>query len=316
MGANDSSSRGHIRSLSSTGVFITKRLLRKGCYPIYRVVVIEDHRETGALLRTYVESELERLVTAPRMLFSIDEPPRNPKTGDRFEDAEREPGQGQLVHLRQLIDHLENIRSDPENQIDEIFPSVQLFPLEALDDLIRVADAFTPGFGHNIEEDRIECRALCEVVKSFCTPDILIVDLAMSTEEGNRMLSTGLDTVDQEKPHVLADPRTALRTLTGFKILRAYSRSVPVIVTSYWPNPLVAQHCLVNGAFAYVRKPVLSVADNGYDFRHAAEIGVTAMDRAAKLNTSPLQVVVTHYLTDATSEVLKAIHARWISTLR
>ena len=282
---------------------------------MYNVVVIEDNNETGTLLRTYIDNELERLVTTPRALSTMDEPPRNPKTGDRFEDASYEPGQGQLVHLRHLIEHLELMKADPGNEITDIFPTARLFPLDALGDLMQVAEAFKPEYGHQIEEDRVECRALRAVIDAFCRPDILIVDLALSRSEGERMLSTGLDKVDEEEPHILADPRGVLRTLTGFKVLRAYARSIPVIVTSYWPNPLVAQHCLVNGAFAYVRKPVGQVTDNGHDFRHAAEIGTTAMDRAAKMNIGSLEVAVTHYLTDAATEVLKAMNARWISSL-
>jgi hypothetical protein len=282
---------------------------------VYNVVVIEDNNETGTLLRTYIDNELERLVTIPRTLSTMDEPPRNPKTGDRFEDACREPGQGQLVHFRHLIEHLEIMKADPDNEITDIYPTARLFPLDALGDLIQVAETFNPEYGHKIEEDRVECRALRAVIDAFCRPDILIVDLALSKSEGERMLGEGRDTVDEEEPHILADPRGVLRTLTGFKVLRAYARSIPVIVTSYWPNPLVAQHCLVNGAFAYLRKPVPPIADNGHDFRSAVEIGTTAMDRAAKMNAGPLEVAVTHYLTDAASEVLKAMNARWISNL-
>ena len=29
--------------------------------PLYNIVVIEDHHETGALLRTFIDNELERL---------------------------------------------------------------------------------------------------------------------------------------------------------------------------------------------------------------------------------------------------------------
>jgi len=284
---------------------------------LFNVVVIEDHHETGTLLRTYIDNELERLVTVPKALSVEDEPPRNPKTGDRFENACCEPGQGQLVHMRHLIDHLEFMKQDPENEIPDIFPTARLFPLDALSELIKAAGDFTPQYGHKMEDDRTGCRELCAIVDLFCPPDILIVDLAMSESEGTRMLETGLDTVDDSHPSSLPDPREVLRTLTGFKLMRAYARSIPVIVTSYWPNPLIAQHCLVNGAFAYVRKPVLSVnaSGNQHDFRHAAEIGTTAMDRAAKMNSGPLEVVVNHYLLDAASEVLKAMNARWISTL-
>ena len=284
---------------------------------MYNIVVIEDHHETGALLRTFIDNELERLVTAPITLDTLNEPPRNPKTGDRFEDVCQEPGQGQLVHLRHLIDHLELMRLDPESEIPDIFPTTRLFPLDALGELCQVAAKFQPKYGHRVEEDSAECLNLRAVVDRFCPPDILIVDLAMCDSDIARMAqSGGRATVSEDAPAVLPDPRGDLRTLTGFKLLRAYSRSVPVIVTSYLSNPLVAQHCLVNGAFAFVGKPVPGVADTGHDFRHAADVGSTALDRAAKMNKRPLDVVVTHYLTDAASEVLKAMNARWISTLR
>lgn len=284
---------------------------------MYNIVIIEDHHETGTLLRTFIDNELERLVTAPKTLDSLDEPPRNPKTGDRFEDACNEPGQGQLVHLRHLIEHLELMRLDPGNEIPDIFPTARLFPLDALSELIQVAKTYQPKYGHRMEEDSAGCLSLREVVDRLCPPDILIVDLAMCDPEVERMkVCGGQGLVSEDAPNVLPDPREDLRTLTGFKVLRAYSRSVPVIVTSYLSNPLVAQHCLVNGAFAFVGKPVPGVADNKHDFRHAAEVGATALDRTAKMNTRPLDVVVTHYLTHAASEVLKAMNARWISTLR
>ena len=83
---------------------------------MYNVVVIEDHHETGTLLRTYIDNEFERLVTAPKAKDDDYEPPRNPKTGDRFDDACYEPGQGQLVHMRHLIERLELMRADPETR--------------------------------------------------------------------------------------------------------------------------------------------------------------------------------------------------------
>lgn len=284
---------------------------------MYNLVVIEDHHETGALLRTFIDNEFGRLVTVPKIISHIEEPPRNPKTGDLFKDACGEPGQGQLVHLRHLIDHLEWMRGDYENQIPEqIFPTARLFPLDALNDLILAADKFNPKYGHRMEEDCSEYHDLRCVVNQFCPPDILIVDLAMSESEAKRIINAGgSETISANQPDVPPDPREVLRTLTGFKVLRAFARSVPVIVTSYVANPLVAQHCLVNGAFAYVRKPVLNSAEDRHDFRHACDIGITAMDRAAKTNSRVLDVVVTHYLTDATSEVLKAMNAKWISDL-
>jgi CheY-like chemotaxis protein len=270
------------------------------------------------LLRTYIDNELERLVTAPLILEAIEEPPRNPKTGDRFEDACNEPGQGQLVHLRYLIDQLESMRRYPENQISEtdIIPAARLFPLDALSELIKVAQEFDPEYGHRIDEHRAECRNLRAVINRVCPPDILVVDLALSSSEADRALAAGGGvSFNENEPDALPDPREVLRSLTGFKVLRAYSRSIPVIISSYMSNPLVAQHCLVNGAFAYIRKPVLSKTDNAHDFRRAAEIGITAMDKSAKMNTRSLDVIVTHYLTSAVSEVLKAMYAKWISSL-
>ena len=285
---------------------------------LYNIVVIEDHRETGTLLRTYIDNELERLVTAPKTLSMPEEPPRNPKTGDRFEDSCSEPGQGQLVHLRHLIEHIELMRADPENEIpDIVFPTARLFPLDALSHLCQVAKDFEPQYGYRVEEDSAECRGLRAVVDDFCVPDIIVADLAMDADEAARMVEAGgLIAFDVNDPQALSDPRDVLRTLTGFKLLRAYARSVPFIVTATWSNPLVAQHCLVNGAFAYVRKPVLTTAENGIDFLHAAHIGTIEMDKGAKTNRSPLEVVVGNYLTDASTEVLKAMNARWISLLR
>ena len=163
-------------------------------------------------------------------------------------------------------------------------PAARLFPLESLSELIQVAEKFHPEYGHRIDEHRTECRDLRAVIDRFCPPDILVVDLAMCNTEAERMTASGgNDIINEVEPCVLPDPREILRSLTGFKVLRAYARSVPVIVTSYFANPLVAQHCLVNGAFAYVRKPVLGVrTDNEYDFRHAVDIGATAMDKAAR----------------------------------
>jgi CheY-like chemotaxis protein len=181
------------------------------------------------------------------------------------------------VHLRHLIDHLELMRADPENEISDIIaPTARLFPLDALSNLCQAAQSFEPHYGYKIDEDSTECQELRNVVDAICVPDIIVADLAMDADEAARMVQAGgMDTFNPSDTHPLRDPREVLRTLTGFKLLRAYARSVPFIVSATWPNPLVAQHCLINGAFAYVRKPVSPTAENHVDLRRAAEIGTT-----------------------------------------
>ncbi len=63
-------------------------------------------------------------------------------------------------------------------------------------------------------------------------PDILFVDLALSTEETKRLIREG----GNEEPgpgniHVLEDPRDTLETLAGFRILQAFGKRIPVIST-------------------------------------------------------------------------------------
>ena len=278
---------------------------------LYTALIVEDCTHTGPLLISYINNELPRLLSVPSPLVG----PRNAKTGFPFKDAENEPGQGQLVHLRSIFGVLEvELKDSPIGSVD-LYPRAVLFPQEELPDLIRTARAYRPNFGHLREDESPECRALRDLIYRVCRPDILIVDLAMDNDEGESMSPEGFETFDPHISAKLGDPRPKLRELTGFKLLRAFAHLVPVIATSHLPNPLIAQHCLVNGAFAFVHKPVPSVAPNGVDFSHASERSLHRMDLAAKENFDTLDVVVTHYLTQAAVEVVKAVSTRWIDQI-
>jgi hypothetical protein len=85
----------------------------------------------------------------------------------------------------------------------------------------------------------------------------------------------------------------------------------PVIVTASWANPFVETHCLVNGAFAYVRKPFSGsdpysrISDEprpGSD-----QVSWPEFDRLAKTGADHELVLIQRYLTSVAAEVLKAL---------
>jgi CheY-like chemotaxis protein len=278
---------------------------------LYTALVVEDCTQTGPLLISFINNELPRLLSVPNPLVG----PRNTRTGVPFADSNFEPGQGQLVQLRRIISVLEYDLRDSHIRGVDAYPRAVLFPQEEIPELIRTAKRYTPGYGDSPEEDKTECQALRRLIDRVCEPDILIVDLAMNNEEGESVLPEGFEQFDREKPAALGDPRPNLRNLTGFKLIRAFAHTVPVIATSHLSNPLIAQHCLVNGAFAFVHKPVPSVQANEVDFTRAWERSMQRMDLLAKENANILDVMVTHYLTNAAAEVVKAMAYKWISGL-
>ena len=281
----------------------------------YTVGIIEDCSDTGGLLCEFLRDELPRLASSDR------DPrcPRNPKTQVPFRNACNEPGEGQLAHMRHGIRHLE-----AESDHADPFPQVVVFPIRRLPDLIALASEAKPTAGP-AREDSPAFDALRDAIARSFTPDILIVDLALQHDEvkllrdpevgGNDHLTD--HDIAQPQPRALADPREKLRELTGFKILRAYAGRMPVIVTAYWRNPLVAQHCLVSGGYAFVRKPVPSLADNQFDMRRASlDVKAAALDLSAKENSRALDVLVVDYLTNVANEVLKALGSEWLARLR
>jgi hypothetical protein len=281
--------------------------------PVENVLIIEDERETGRLLRSYLDDQLIRLVTVPEPLRT----PKNPRTGYSFRDAKAEPGQGQLRHLAQgpIFTSTERGRRDVAS-VD--LPKVELFPLgDPLAALVTAARAVPITVG-TVPEDPSAylVNRVVEMVDGFFAPDVLIVDLAIGEDEGADMVKAKGDVpfVEEEDTDLL-DPRPELRKLSGFKLMRIYGLGVeiPVIVTSYLRNPLVAHHCLVNGAFAFVRKPLHGMTA-GQDVRNdPREPDWRALDDTAKEGSDGRAVVIQRYLTDVSAEVLKAMTALQLS---
>lgn len=282
------------------------------------MLVIEDNSATGTLLERFLQHEIERMLTVP----DPRKVSRNPGTGDKFPDSDMEPGQGQLVHLG---DPIASIRASdyakvalPENRAFRIheYPNVRVFDLDDAEGaMVAAAAGFKPTYGYN-REDSSSSSSLRRLIDRY-RPDILVVDLAISAEEGPAIEAEGIVQIDASKPPAtLPDPRLKLRELTGFKILRAYSRICPVIVTSSLSNPLAVQHCMVNGAFAYVLRPVphMNVNSPGYDFETVTR-DLRTLDAAAKAGRDPLAVVVNHYLTMVAAEVVKAMYAKYLTEM-
>jgi hypothetical protein len=145
----------------------------------------------------------------------------------------------------------------------------------------------------------------------------MVVDLALGQGEAKLLDDAGArDTVDgrPRTRRTFRDPRPTLSETSGFRIMRAFASTMPVIVTSYSSSPLVKQFCLVNGAFAVVEKPVPQRnEETNFDMFTAAKQKVHARENSARQNGNPLDVVVTYYAMTIVSEVLKAISFRLFS---
>ncbi len=268
------------------------------------VAIIEDCRNTGSLLCNYLRMEFPRLVDQRWPPLGS----RNQRTGYQFKSVGDEPGQGQLHQLRPLFDPKKSSYTSDE-------PSVVLFPTDRIPELQHAAQEYDPRSGHQGDERSAEASALVSLVNAaFATaPDVLVVDLVLDEDEGGLIEEAGgLQRFDHESTVELDDPRTALRGLTGFRVLHAMAGQAPVIATSFLANPLIRQHCIVNGAVGFVAKPVPSTdrSGNNMDF---ASVGSQAhvFEESAKTNRSALDVVVTNYLTEAAAEVAKAMYVRW-----
>jgi CheY-like chemotaxis protein len=262
---------------------------------VYAILIIEDAADLGTTQGEYLDRHLERLTTtrAANATVSID-----PRTARHFQDAAGEPGQGQLSHLRQAMD-------TSTNQGERLsYPSVHVFPPHELSRLKK------PTREPHLDDRRELLNEIFLDQPSLrAVPDILIVDLALLPGEGHAMEVAGaMEEVGAAHRDPIADPRGALREVTGFKLLEAFGRRMPVIVTTSARNPLVAQHCLVNGAFAVIVKPVAASSD-GFDFKTALNRQFDVLELSARRNASTLDVVVAHYLTQAACEVLKAMAA-------
>ena len=307
------------------------------------VLIIEDHPPTGSLLFDYLHGFHIRRLVARRVdtIFEaagleVDDDMVDPD-GGRYEGARFEPAAGHLSQLRHFIS--EDNSPDP---FGVVVPQRARFPVDYLPDL-----------GEAAAHDDLPRRraALEDCIRKWIEPKgvrinfrnlVMVVDLALLKHEGPQMVDAGgLPTAPvplakrrsirrlrrppaSATPHQVTDPRDVLRTITGFRIIEAFRQiddahlSVPVIATTHLGNPLIAQHCLVNGAFGVVRKPLPHVdknpvdPDNPMDMCSACERKIAALERRAKEYSSdtPKQLVdalVVNYAMSVIAEVLKAI---------
>jgi hypothetical protein len=269
---------------------------------VYPVLIIEDCRNTGSLLLEYLsEAHVTRLVRDRRATDGVRmrHTARDDESGTPYKSANNEPGEGQLAHLRHVLLDVDG---------DMIPPEAKLYPTEraALDLLYNATRA----------NERLErSRALKDVLRTYgdLTRMVLVADLALLPNEGKRMERAQAPKNGPHGSGPLRDPRKTLRTLTGFRIVEALRDEMPVIATTYSRSPLVAQHCLVSGAFAVVGKPVPQRDKNPLDksqpmdMATARQRSIAQLEDNAKRNRHHLDVLVANYATTIVSEVLKAI---------
>jgi len=288
-----------------------------------RVLIVEDDEKLASLLGHHLEARLPDLVTEPR-------------PGEHDTDYEvAEPRLGQLAHLAHTIryakhlgDH-DHVQGEPSGPA---IPAIRAFPAseKAQRELVRLARDFDPGIGPESDEGREGWQQLYEYVSASASGefDILFTDLAIGPEEGPRIESVGGFKASPAHPwaeleafNSPEDPRITLRDLTGFKLLRAFKHRCPVIVSSTCRNPLIIQHCLVNGAVAYIEKPLSFLSKNtlsevvedvdpfspGSDESQSMEEFFLGLDTNAKAGVDPLSVVVNLYVTRCAMEILRAV---------
>ena len=265
-----------------------------------RILIVEDCREVGSTLRDYLTDHLTRLVSGHPEFDG----------GAGYPDACGEPGRAQLRQYRHALEKLpDEFFSVAGVQDEPARPTVELFPLNSLGSLLGAGAQVTVGDSYDDVPDLDGLRAQTDEY----SPDILLVDLALSDDEVGAMVRRGGDRAPRRRLGItryhrtrLKDPRPALRQLTGFKLLLAYARDTkkPVIVMTYSRNPLVYQHCLVSGAFGMLQKPV-----DRRDMARARGREIYALELDARRNEDALAVLVTHFLTAAAAEVVRAMIA-------
>lgn len=160
-------------------------------------------------------------------------------------------------------------------------------------------------------------------VEAFATkpelPDVLLVDLALSTNEQHELMakeshwpaltcqSCDLPPPDDE----MDDPRILVEEMTGFKVISALAGELPIIATSYANHPLVSHCCLVNGARAFIRKPVRETETRegreGWEWRALAGYEADEIQERGEQAESPLAAVVLNYLTTLTAQILAVL---------
>lgn len=268
-----------------------------------RVLYLEDAGHTGSLLRAYLNDHLARLANGPASV-GRDGSPANAFSGVMSPLRPRHWGEYAPTDFQ--------VEVPAQNEV------------EALTKLTEITD-LEPAVAK-----------MCKRYLGKRAPDVLIVDLALSDAEQKRLKKARGDfapTLDDLKMS-LREPRKTRRTvarLTGYRVLvQAAAKGIPVIATSGASNPLIAQECMVGGAFAVVHKPIpegpprqesalaedtagperaLAEADEEVfrcDMAHARRMGPVEIDRQALHGEDTFSVVVHQYLTSVAREVLKA----------
>ncbi len=252
-----------------------------------KILVVEDSESTGSMLSKHLTDHLVSIANEAGF-----PPAHGGKPGDWS------------GHLRQLRPFLWQYQySDFE---------VRLLPFSMLKDLVSAASK-----KKRLEEEMHKASADLFSSSLGKLPDVMLVDLALSREETQRLVSQGGN--DEPSPTngtQLRDPRDTLEELAGFQILRAFGETIPVITTSYARNPLVRQHCMMNGAYGAIRKPIVGhhseiEGENhkGWDMATAAKMHSSNLEVAALQNRDPLAVVVGYYINVAAAEVLRAVQS-------
>lgn len=259
------------------------------------VLVLEDEQHSGSLVQEYIS---DWAASAANEAHSL-----------RRNQAEPGLGAGHLKHLRGLWSPY-----DPDDDFAAYGPNKARLRQWASCSDEDLRDALTKYCRRRFGKE---------------LPDVVVVDLGLTSDETTTLIEAGGDRGVSEK-HLAegffgedtdgpVDPRDVVQTLTGFRILRAYAdvvygKSRPVIVTTGATNPLVIQHCRASGAFAVVRKPLPEQQDGvargvpANDLNTAVKKGrVEWVDREADDGREPLAVVVNEYLSALAAEVLKAV---------
>lgn len=150
-------------------------------------------------------------------------------------------------------------------------------------------------------------------------PDVLVVDLALSSGEQEELMFeqshwpslTCVNCGLPEPDSAMDDPRGLVGEMTGYKVIGALAGELPIIATSYASHPLVSHHCLVNGARAFIRKPVRETerreGRRGWDFAAASRHSAEELQRRGEQAVEPLAAVVENYLTTLTAQILAVL---------
>jgi CheY-like chemotaxis protein len=166
--------------------------------------------------------------------------------------------------------------------------------------------------------------------------DVLVVDLALSSDEQEQLVQAGGNLVEQDGKFVVGpwddedeealtsrggvreithkggvdDIRLVIQEMTGYRVVSALGGRVPVVATTYAKNPLVLQKLLQDGAYAVVPKPLPAKK-----MAYANRISNETLERRARKGTDARAVVIVNYLMTLAAEVLKSASGLSVQSL-